>query len=192
MNRSIRTLLGLVVLPLAVASCSDRESGGAQDIVGPEAWHGSTPERPTMRELAAYRWDSMPRGARVAWEWIGPEGGSVELHGFEIVVPAGAVDQQQRFSIRLPPWESRQARFVHAAFEPHNVHFNVPVTLRTPLAGTTSEGYAAQILWWEEPRNGWVELPTIPTDDGRLEIETDHFSIYGTQRTARGVTVAGG
>ena len=192
MNKSIRTLLSIFVLPLAAASCGDTETGGTHDIVGPEAWHGSASEHPTMRELARYRWDSKPRGARVAWEVIGPAGGRVELSGFEIVVPAGAVDRPQRFSIRLPPRESRQARFVHAVFEPHNVRFDVPVTLRTPLEGTTSEGYDARVLWWNERRTNWVELPTVPTDDGRLEIETDHFSIYGTQRTSRGVTVAGG
>jgi hypothetical protein len=99
------------------------------------------------------------------------------------------VSKATRFSIRLPV-DPHQASHAFAEFGPHNTAFALPVTVRTPLRGTTAEGSLARVLWWDG--SGWVGLPTLVTVDGRLETQTTHFSTYGTEETQRGITVAGG
>lgn len=135
--------------------------------------------------LASFLWPDT-RGATIVNESIGPEGGSVRLGDFEIVVPAGAVDSNTNFQIRLPP-ESHRDR-VWAEFRPHNRSFNVPVLLRLPHAGTDAEA-GAPALWWNG--SAWEALITTPLNDGRVETSVDHFSVYGVSRV-RGFTLPGG
>ena len=143
---------------------------------------------PDLSAVARYTSASPANGAEIAAAWIGPEGGSVRLHDFEVVVPAGAVDRVTRFAIKIMPEPTRESH-AWASFSPHNHAFNVPVTLRVPLQATESAGWAdAHVIWWNQ--GTWEALPTTQTNDGRLETQTDHFSKYATQR--RGITMVGG
>jgi hypothetical protein len=126
---------------------------------------------------------------RSAARWIGPEGGSVELPGFEVVVPKGAVSGPTRFSIRLPG-TLLEAKRAFAEFEPHGVRFAVPVTIRLPYRGTSAEGRNPSIIWWDGA--AWVRYSTTLRSDGLVEALTDHFSVFGTEDPGRGITPVGG
>ena len=171
-----------VILTLLAAACSDAP-------VAPQTQTRYTAQANDMSALARYR--SGSPGAVVENKWIGPEGGTISAAGFEVVVPAGAVATPTKFTIKLPS-DASMANYVWAEFMPHGIQFAVPVTLKVPYAGTTSDVEpTAHVLWF----NGatWVQLPTSFTGDGRLQTQTTHFSDYGTEETEqRGVTPVGG
>ncbi|HEX8245977.1 MAG TPA: hypothetical protein VF541_20855 [Longimicrobium sp.] len=129
----------------------------------------------------------------IAWAktWIGPAGGRLDFQGFSIVVPPGAVNKVTQFSIRLPVDPNGSERVV-AEFAPHNVAFEVPVTIGFPYRGTTIEGSAsAHVVWWND---GWVDMGgTVSADGSQIFTQTPHFSQYGTTDERGGsISVSGG
>jgi hypothetical protein len=168
----------------ALAGCSDAVSPTSAERPRLQAGVSG----PAVEAIAKYK--GGPPSMTIAWakKWIGPEGGTIEFLGFGVTVPAGAVDRVTQFSIRLPV-DPKNNEFVMAEFGPHGQQFAVPVTLRLPLTGTTSEGTPARILWW----NGEIWEPMSTTQmEGYLLAPTTHFSTYGTEDTQRGFTLAGG
>ena len=114
---------------------------------------------------------------------IGPEGGTLRVADFEIVVPAGAVDKPVNFRIKLPV-DPKAADYAFAEFSPH-IDFKKPVTIRVP--GSVTE-YGAVVGWWSGTQ--WIGLPTTVLPDGRLETQVGHFSYYAACR--KGVILSGG
>ena len=186
--------LFMLALVLCMLSCRDAgvtapEAGSAETI---EAQHAAKPdpadEVGDLDRVARYSTPPGVRGVERATAVIGAAGGSVRLRDFEVVVPAGAVSGDVTFEITILPEPARQAH-AWASFKPHNQQFAVPITLRVPYQTTESAGAAdAHVLW--RNKGMWEELPTTITTDGRLETQTDHFSVYATQR--RGITMVGG
>jgi hypothetical protein len=121
--------------------------------------------------------------------WIGPEGGTLRLMDFELVVPRGAVLLPTKFRIKLPT-DPKKLQHALAEFQPHLVTFLKPVMLRMPYRGTTAEGLTPSVIWWYG--TGWVRYPTTLLPDGRLETTTNHFSFFGTELLAPGITPVGG
>ncbi|HEX6560056.1 MAG TPA: hypothetical protein VF021_11355 [Longimicrobiales bacterium] len=145
-----------------------------------------------MNSLARYRSGPPQITIGFAMKAIGPAGGTISLAGFEAVVPAGAVSKWTMFTIRLPI-DRTMSDYVWASFGPHGMQFSVPVTLRLPYRGTTSEGdTATHVMWFDGA--AWVELPTTFTQDGRIQTQTTHFSDYGTEETdpSKGIEPVGG
>ena len=144
----------------------------------------STDEK--LYALARYQSGPLKITVAFAAKTIGPEGGSISILGFEAVVPPGAVAKATRFTIRLPI-DPQNSEYVRAEFGPHGQVFAVPVTLRLPLAGTTSEGNEARVLWWDGAT--WQPFQTVLLADGRIETKTSHFSEYGTEdtQTSKGI-----
>ena len=176
--------VAVLVLLGALTACGDVEAPSApNDVVRQASASGQA-----LKALARY--SSGPPSLTIAWakKWIGPQGGTLSWQGFTVVVPAGAVDRVTQFSIRLPV-DPQNKEFVMAEFGPHGKTFAVPVTLHLPLAGTTSEGSDARVLWWNGAE--WEVMPTTQVGD-HLEAPTTHFSTYGTEGTQRGFTLAGG
>jgi hypothetical protein len=177
---------GGILIPAvaAVLAASCGETGTPLDAE-PQFSSGGGPD---VSYIARYN-DGAPK-ITVAWAmaWIGPEGGSVRILDFEVIVPPGAVSSRTRFGIRLPV-DPQQADRAMAEFTPHNVTFAQPVTLRLPHRGTTAESASARILWWSGSE--WVPFAT-ELNDGRLETTTTHFSTYGTEDPGRGITPLGG
>lgn len=118
----------------------------------------------------------------LALDIIGPGGGSLSLDGFEIVVPPGAVDRNTLFAIRRP-LSAFLRQYVVMEIYPHNVTFDVPVTVRMPLAGTTDAGHPdAEPVRWSWTHLDWERFDGTETPDGRIEVAVDQFSIWGVSR----------
>jgi hypothetical protein len=132
-----------------------------------------------LEQLARYQAGRPQSALGAVVKIIGPEGGSISLGDFEVIVPPGAIEAATPFSIRLPI-EPQSPEFVRAYFGPSR-HFLVPVTIRFPLKGTTAEAdNTARVMWWNE--SAWVPFKTRLTADGRVETQTSHFSEYGLEQ----------
>lgn len=183
-TRLLRVASALSLALLAGTGCADL---GEHGILDPQHSNGSSPD---LSRIAVYS-DGAPQ-LTIAWAmaWIGPAGGSVRLLDFELIVPPGAVSRSTRFAIRLPV-DPGAANHALAEFEPHNVTFAQPVTIRLPYRGTSAEDATSRVLWWSG--SSWVAYPTVLLEkDGRLQTTTTHFSTYGTEDPSRGITPLGG
>jgi len=185
MNRiKPRRGLALLLLVLSVAACS--ESGVTEPLRPSFAGRGNGPD---LEAIATYR--NGPPSFTIAWSmaWIGPEGGSVRMLDFEVVIPPGALERRTRIAIRLPV-DPKHSTHAYAEFEPHGLQFRKPVTLRVPYSGTTADQLPASVLWWSG--SAWESYSSTVLPDGRLETTTSHFSTYGTEAPTRGITPLGG
>lgn len=179
-----RRLLALLAIAVAASACGDHAALTAP--AGPQYSSGSAPD---ISAIAEYR-DGTPQFT-IAWSmaWIGPEGGSVRMLDFEVIVPPGALAKRTRLAIRLPV-DPQHSTHAYAEFQPHGLQFAKPVTLRLPYSGTTADGLPSSVLWWNGA--GWDAFPSTLLPDGRLETTTTHFSTYGTEMPTRGITPLGG
>lgn len=175
----------MVALCLAGVSCADNTTD-PHESAGPQfsrnAAHGPASQ---LDFTVVARFTRAQVGAEVHHARIGPEGGSLRVGDFEVVVPVGAVDRATVFEIKIPA-QPREGDPVYAEFSPHQ-QFNVPVTIRLPHDGTDASDTPV-IGWWSGEK--WVALPTSATEDRRLETQVGHFSYYATCR--KGVIVGGG
>jgi hypothetical protein len=105
------------------------------------------------------------------------EGGFVELNGFRVDIPAGALPADTRVTIDLPS-DGLLSRHLIAEFGPHGIQFNQPVTLSFPLNGVSLSGGPIEVARWEGDQ--WRSLGgSISADGTRLQGRTPHFSTYG-------------
>jgi hypothetical protein len=171
-----------LALVVVVTACAD----GGPTVPAPQ--FSETAEAAVdVSRVALYRTGSPPYGTS-ATAWIGPQGGTLRLLDIEVVVPPGAVTGATKFRIKLPA-DPKKAEHALAEFQPHNVTFVKPVTLRMPYRGTSAEGLTPSVIWWNG--SSWIRYPTKLLPDGRLETTTSHFSYYGTEREP-GITPVGG
>lgn len=115
-------------------------------------------------------------------------GGYVELDGFRVDIPAGALPRDTTITISLPT-DPVLGKRVIAEFLPHGIQFNTPVTLSFPLQGVAlPQAGGIEVGRWEN--GGWTSLGgTVSPNGKRLSSTTPHFSTY----CARGAyTMAGG
>jgi hypothetical protein len=181
----MRRLLLFAAFPLLLlaASCVDQTT--VEPALAPQ--YSEVPTK--FDKLAVYETPVVKLSSALTWKIIGPQGGSLALHGFQMIVPPGAVSRATLFTIHLPV-DANGSQFVRAQFGPHR-QFNAPITIRLPLKGTNAEDTDARVLWW----NGfdWEPFPTVPTSDGRIETTTWHFSEYGTEAPPeKGIILIGG
>jgi len=178
-------LLSLLVI-VAVAACAD---GRNEPVPLSPSFNASASGNPDVSKLAKLK-PGRARPAEIVTAVIGPEGGSLRLGDFEIIVPAGAVTKKTPFRIKTPT-DPNGAQYSYAEFDPSGT-FLKPLTIRLPLDNTQPDEGAteASVVWWSGTE--WVALPSRRTEDGRIEAETSHFSVYGTSYRFRGVTILGG
>ncbi|HEX8696787.1 MAG TPA: hypothetical protein VF746_30490 [Longimicrobium sp.] len=157
--------------PLAAPEAPAAVLGGSIDLTGVLTFAGA----PSLAE---------PRHAE---KFIrAAEGGSVELQGFRVDIPAGALPRDMTITIDLPA-DQVLAKRVLAEFGPHGTQFNTPVTLSFPLVNALLGGGPLAVARWEG--DAWTQLPSwLSTDGTRLYGTTPHFSTYA----ARGYTMGGG
>ncbi len=186
-----RFLFGVVPVLALAAGCG--EAGGPFGGAGQAAPVGPRLTETTLQNVervAAYKEGKTKPVNLWAKAWIGPGGGTLSYYGFRIVVPAGAVDKVTMFSLSLPKEGTERAL---AEFGPHNVKFAQPITIELPYVGTTSEGYAAGALWFDESTKLWTSVGGTLTADGqRVQAQVWHFSTYGTADRGGTMTVSGG
>ncbi|HEU0076255.1 MAG TPA: hypothetical protein VFQ76_01325 [Longimicrobiaceae bacterium] len=116
---------------------------------------------------------------------VASQGGFVELQGFRVDIPAGALSQNTTVTIDLP-LDLVLAKRVIAEFGPHGTQFNTPVTLSFPLTGVNLPNSPVEVGRWEN--GGWTSLGgSVNTAGTVLQGTTPHFSTYGAK-----VVMAGG
>jgi len=116
---------------------------------------------------------------------VASEGGFVELHGFRVDIPAGALSQNTTITIDLPTDNVLGKRLI-AEFGPHGTQFSTPVTLSFPLTGVQLSGDPIEVARWEN--GGWTSLGGSVNSLGTvLSSTTPHFSTYGGK-----IVLAGG
>lgn len=196
MNR--RFLLPLLAVLMSLAGCSDHAGSPlTPEPAAPAALLGLDPvpslvgSEPVSLD-GVLEFVTLPdlSGPRVASKRIrAATGGSVELDGFRVDIPAGALPQDTTITIRLPVDPVLGKRVV-AEFEPHGIQFNTPVTLSFPLQGVALPlGGGIEVGRWEN--GGWTSLGgTVSPNGKRLSSTTPHFSMYAARGGA--YTMAGG
>ncbi len=187
-----RFLVGVVPMLALAAGCSEMEGPQAGMAPPVEARAGGETmlSIQNVETVAQYREPRNRPENLWAKAWIGPRGGTLEYYGFRIVVPAGAVDKVTMFSLSLPKEGTERAL---AEFGPHNVKFAQPITIELPYAGTTTEGFAAKALWYDESTKLWVDQGgTLSADGLRVTTQVWHFSTYGTAFMGGGMSSSGG
>jgi hypothetical protein len=105
------------------------------------------------------------------------DGGFVELNGFRVDIPAGALAADTRITLDLPS-DGILAQRLLASFGPEGTQFSTPVTLTFPLTGVSLNGGPIEVARWEN--GAWTSLGgTVSLDGTRLQGQTPHFSEYG-------------
>ena len=181
---NLRSLLSVVAVALALAGCSDRpETFFTPEHAAPAAVVSSSIELTGVLEFA-----TLPdlTGKRSVSKLIrASEGGSLELNGFRVDIPAGALPQDTVVTIDLPR-DELLGKHLLAEFGPHGVRFNQPVTLTFPLEGVLWLGEPVEVARWEN--DAWTSLGGTVSPDGKsLSSTTPHFSTYSGK-----IVMAGG
>jgi hypothetical protein len=180
-----RTLTVLAAALFALAGCSDvSEAPLAPTAATPSALFSSAIDLDGVLKFTGAPSLLQPRHAE---KFItAAQGGFVELHGFRVDIPAGALPYDAVVTIDLPT-DVGLAKRVMAEFGPHGVQFNTPVTLSFPLTGVSVGTGPLEVGRWEN--GGWTGLGGwLSTDGLRLHGTTPHFSTYA----ARGGYILGG
>ncbi|WP_420126738.1 hypothetical protein [Longimicrobium sp.] len=178
-----RTLALAVAALLALAGCSDV----SQPTLATPAQFTSVLGG-TINLNGILQFVGLPNlsGTRHAEKYIvASQGGFVELNGFRVDIPAGALSQNTTVTIDLPTDNVLGKRLI-AEFGPHGTQFNTPVTLSFPLTGVLLLGSPIEVARWEN--GAWTSLGGSVNWLGTvLSGTTPHFSTYGGK-----VVLAGG
>lgn len=172
-----RTLIAAVAAALALSGCSD----GAQQPLAPATAPPAAPARAIggidVSGLLTYLGAPNLLGPRHAEKLItASAGGFVELNGFRVDIPAGALPYDATVTIDLPN-DPVLAKRVFAEFGPHGIQFNQPVTLTFPITGVLLGG-PVEVARWEGDH--WVGIGgSVNALGTRLTGTTPHFSYYG-------------
>jgi len=159
---------------LVLAGCSDLSQAPLAPAAPARALAGSI----DVAGLLQFAGTPDLAGTRHAQKRItAAQGGYVELNGFRVDIPAGALPADTTVTIDLPG-DAVLAKRVVAEFGPHGVQFNAPVTLSFPLTGVLLNGGPFEVARWEGDH--WAGLGGSITAGGtRLTGTTPHFSTYG-------------
>ncbi|HEX6041443.1 hypothetical protein [Longimicrobium sp.] len=163
-------------LLLALAGCSDR----SQPLMSSAPVQAGAVLGGTLSLTGVLQFVGMPdlTGTRsTSKRIVAAEGGFVELNGFRVDIPAGALPADTTVTITLPGDNVLAKRLV-AEFEPHGVQFNTPVTLTFPLTGVLWSGAGIEVARWEN--GAWTSLGgSVNLLGTKLTGQTPHFSTYG-------------
>jgi hypothetical protein len=169
-----RTLVSLAAAAVCVlAGCTDRSEAPLAPPAGP-----SPTLSVDLSGLLQFIGTPNLTAPRHAEKLIhAADGGFVELQGFRVDIPAGALSSDATITIDLPG-DAVLAKRVMADFGPDGLQFNTPVTLSFPLTNVLLNGGPIQVSRWENDH--WVGLGGWLSGGGtRLNGTTPHFSRYG-------------
>jgi hypothetical protein len=168
-----RTLVSLAAAACVLAGCTDRSATPLAPPADPAHLLGV--DLSGVLQFAGAPNLTAPRHAEKLIR--AADGGFVELQGFRVDIPAGALPYDATITIDLPS-DAVLAKRVVADFGPHGLQFNQPVTLSFPLTNVLLSGDPIQVSRWETDH--WVGLGGWLSAGGtRLNGTTPHFSRYG-------------
>lgn len=168
-----RTLVSLAAAACVLAGCTDRSTTPLAPPAGP----GRTVGVDLSGLLLFAGAPSLAAPHHAEKRILAAAGGYVELNGFRVDIPAGALPGDTTVTIDLPT-DNLLAKRVYAEFGPHGLQFNQPVTLSFPLTNVLLNGGPIQVSRWEADH--WVGLGGWLSAGGtRLNGTTPHFSAYG-------------
>lgn len=132
--------------------------------------------------LAAACGPEVPKPAATT---IGPEGGTVELTGAKLTIPAGALGQPTAIGIRqteTPPPSGMTAQSPLFEFAPPGLQFAVPATVTLAFTGAPS-GLA---VYWSKADGSGFESLGGTIDGSSMTAPVTHFSAGFVGATAGG------
>lgn len=106
-----------------------------------------------------------------AGQWIGSEGGFLQMGAYSLEIPANAVSEKTFIEM-----EQVSAGSWPVELSPHGIQFNVPVTLRMD-AGDQPDVESLGIHWWNPQSQVWERQPS-EVENGVVSTELAHFSRY--------------
>jgi hypothetical protein len=162
-------------LMLAFAGCSDQSQPTLSAPQSPSAVLGSSIDLTGV--LTFIGMPSLTGTRSASKRIIASQGGFVELNGFRVDIPAGALPADTTVTINLPTDNVLGKRLI-ADFAPEGVQFNTPVTLTFPLVGVLLTGGPIEVARWEN--GAWTSLGgSVNLLGTKLTGQTPHFSTYG-------------
>lgn len=169
----MRRLLPLLAATLLIGGCADGPMSPLTST-SPAAELSSSIDLTDVLKFAALPDLTQSRHAE---KYIrASEGGSVEIGGFRVEIPAGALPADTLVTIDLPT-DATLAERVLAEFGPHGIRFQQPVTISFPLEGVLVPDGPIEVRRWEN--DGWTSLGGAASADGRsFWSTTPHFSTY--------------
>ena len=168
-----RTLVSLAAAACVLAGCTESSLAPLSPPAGPA--RTTSVDLSGLLQFVGTPSLTAPRHAEK--RILAAAGGYVELQGFRVDIPAGALPSDTTVTIDLPN-DQLLAKRVYAEFGPHGVQFNQPVTLSFPLTNVLLSGDPIQVSRWEDDH--WVGLGGWLSAGGtRLNGTTPHFSKYG-------------
>src|SRR5436305_9951104 len=127
-----RTLVSLAAAAVVLAGCSDRSQTPLSPPAAPARSLAAGIDLSGLLQFVGAPDLTLPRHAE---KYVrASQGGFVELNGFRVDIPAGALPHDTTVTIDLPS-DPLHARRVLAEFGPHRVAIHTPVTLSFPPAG---------------------------------------------------------
>ena len=164
-------IFALAVAAFALAGCTDRSVAPLSPPAEPA--HTVSVDLSGLLQFVGLPDLTTPRHAEKLIN--ASTGGFVELNGFRVDIPAGALSSSTTITIDLPG-DPLLGKRLMADFGPDGLQFNTPVTLSFPLTGVLLNGNPIQVARWETDHwvglGGWVS-------GTRLYGTTPHFSRYG-------------
>jgi hypothetical protein len=124
-------------------------------------------------DIELLRCEPKPYDADVAI--IGPNGGTLHVGAGELVIPKGALDQEQLITMEAPT-----SSLVDVRFEPHGLQFERSAQLKLSYKGCVRPTSADLLVAYLDLGNQVLELPPsldLRADD-EVEADIDHFSRY--------------
>jgi len=137
-----------------------------------ESWKRAHPGEKGGPDIQLLRCE--PHDYQAAAEIIGPQGGTIKVGEHQLVIPAGALTQEELIVAEAPT-----SSLVDVSFSPHGLQFLRSARLTLSYKGcirpTSSEFMVAYIQG-----NQILELPPSVDrkDDDKVDAEIDHFSRY--------------
>ena len=124
-------------------------------------------------DIELLRCEPRPYDADVAI--IGPNGGTLHVGESQLVIPKGALNQEQLITMEAPT-----SSLVDVRFEPHGLEFKQSAQLKLSYKGCVRPTSADLLVAYLDQGNRVLELPPsldLRADD-EVEADIDHFSRY--------------
>lgn len=184
-----------VVLALLLLGCRDSQLPAGLDRSPSPALQGESDDLLAFDPTGVVTFIRPPdlTSARHTAKFIrAARGGFVELYGFRVDIPAGALKRDTTVKIVLPA-TLPEANYVVADFQPGGLRFAKPVKITLPLKDANLTGTnlsTIKVSYWTG--SAWRNYGGVATTQS-VQSKTSHFSTYGARSSRGGIdTTSGG